>query len=118
MSQAQPGRESPKTHRVGEHWSGANPVPTIDKFLQRLEVDKQERKAHEEALAAKRREREEQGEEMAHKPRKTTGKTRMVTDPTTGKDIEVEDLDEDAMEAVKDPKVSMTPLAMVEHATD
>ncbi|KAI2926866.1 hypothetical protein CBS63078_2168 [Aspergillus niger] len=117
MSHAQPGRESPKTHRVGEHWSGANPVPTIDKFLQRLEVDKQERKAHEEALAAKRREREEQGEEMAHKPRKTTGKTRMVTDPTTGKDIEVEDLDEDAMEAVKDPKL-VVPNANLGKPTD
>ena len=73
-----------------------------------MEVDKQERKAHEEALIAKRKEQEERGEEIPHKPRRTSGKTRMVTDPTTGRDIEVEDLDEEAMDAVKDPKVCWT----------
>ncbi|RAH71540.1 C2 domain protein [Aspergillus aculeatinus CBS 121060] len=105
MAQATSGRESPKTHRMGEHWSGGNPVPTISHFMDRLEHDKQERKAHEETLAARKREREAQNQEMPHKPRETTGKTRMVTDPTTGKEIEVEDLDEDSMDAVKDPKL-------------
>ncbi|PWY87326.1 C2 domain protein [Aspergillus sclerotioniger CBS 115572] len=117
MAQPHNGRESPKTHRVGEHWSGANPVPTIGRFLERLEVDKQERKAHEEALIAKRKEQEERGEEIPHKPRRTSGKTRMVTDPTTGKEIEVEDLDEEAMDAVKDPKL-VVPNANVGKPTD
>ncbi|PYH87427.1 C2 domain protein [Aspergillus ellipticus CBS 707.79] len=111
------GRDSPRTHRVGEHWSGANPVPTIGRFLERLEVDKQERKEHEEALLARKKEREDRGEEIPHKPRKTTGKTRMVTDPTTGSEIEVEDLDEDSMDAVKDPKL-IVPNANVGKPTD
>lgn len=104
-------------HRVGEHWSAANPVPTIQKFMQHLESEKEERKAHEEEVTAKeiqaRQEREARGENLdeatAHKNREIPkGKTRMVTDPTTGKNIEVEDLDEESMEVVKNPTVRST----------
>ncbi|KAK1138827.1 hypothetical protein N8T08_001744 [Aspergillus melleus] len=111
------GTESPQQHRIGEHWSGHNPVPTIHKFLEHLEKDKQDRRIHEEALTAKeKREQEakearlkegkgeERGDVAPHRPRKVPkGKTRMVTDPTTGREIEVEDLDEDSMDAVKNP---------------
>lgn len=110
-------------HRVGEHWSAANPVPTVQKFMQHLETEKEERKAHEEEVTAKEREeqdqrnqKKEQGEKVeedeapAHKPRKVPkGKTRMVTDPTTGKEIEVEDQDEESMEPVKNPTVLPFP---------
>ncbi|KAA8648731.1 hypothetical protein EYZ11_004240 [Aspergillus tanneri] len=119
------GAESPRQRRVGEHWSGHNPVPTIQKFLEILEKDKQARKAHEESLAAREKEGEKQkksrskeeeakgedkgeghGETVPHRPRKVgKGRTRVVTDPTTGRDIEVEDLDEDSMEPVKNPKL-------------
>lgn len=102
-------------HRVGEHWSAANPVPTIQKFMQNLETEKEERKAHEEEVNRREQEarlqREARGEKIedettAHKNREIPkGKTRMVTDPTTGKDIEVEDLDEESMEVVKNPTV-------------
>lgn len=111
-------------HRVGEHWSAANPVPTIQKFMQHLETEKEERKAHEEEVVAKeqeeRRQKQERGEKIeddeetsAHKPRKVPkGKTRMVTDPTTGREIEVEDQDEESMETVKSPTV-LSFLALV-----
>lgn len=107
-------------HRVGEHWSAANPVPTIQKFMQHLESEKEERKAHEEEVTAKeiqaRQEREARGENLdettAHKNREIPkGKTRMVTDPTTGKNIEVEDLDEESMEVIKNPTVR-SPLSI------
>ncbi|KAF9883064.1 hypothetical protein FE257_004143 [Aspergillus nanangensis] len=106
------GAESPKNRRVGEHWSAQNPVPTINRFMEHLERDKQERKAHEEALGNKEKEKREKKasehpseDALPHRPRKTNGKTRMVTDPTTGRDIEVEDADEDSMNPVKDPKL-------------
>ena len=113
------GTESPRQHRIGEHWSGHNPVPTIHKFLEHLEKDKQDRKAHEQALTAKEKEehekektRKKEGktddreDAVPHRPRKVPkGKTRMVTDPTTGREIEVEDQDEDSMDTVKDPMV-------------
>ena len=99
-------------------------MPTIHKFLEHLEKDKQDRKAHEEALTAREKEEQEQkkarekegkpedrGDVVPHRPRKVPkGKTRMVTDPTTGREIEVEDQDEDSMDTVKDPMVLRPPL--------
>ncbi|KAB8239364.1 C2 domain protein [Aspergillus alliaceus] len=101
------GVDSPKHHRVGEHYGTHNPVPTIQRFLEHMERDKQDRKAHEEAVTAREKEEEARGEASPHKPRKRPGKgkTRMVTDPTTGRDIEVEDQDSDSMEVVKNPKL-------------
>ena len=107
------GPGSPKQHRVGEHWSAGNPIPTIQKFMQHLDVEKREREKHEQEITARQEEeskrkadRGEADEATAHKPRQVPkGKTRMVTDPTTGRDIEVEDQDEDSMETVKNPTV-------------
>ncbi|KAL4871679.1 hypothetical protein BDV12DRAFT_163551 [Aspergillus spectabilis] len=100
------GNQSPTQHRVGDHWSGNNPVPTIGRFIERLQADQKEREEHEKLTSA-RRQKEENAEGAApHRPRKVgKGRTREVTDPTTGREIEVEDLDEDAMEPVKDPKL-------------
>jgi hypothetical protein len=108
------GTSSPQQHRVGEHWSGTNPVPTIGKFIERLQADQKEREAHEQLMASKRQERQDaqlkqnkdDKDTYPHRPRKVgEGRTREVTDPTTGRQIEVEDLDENAMDPVKDPKL-------------
>ncbi|KAL4953787.1 hypothetical protein BDW69DRAFT_164491 [Aspergillus filifer] len=101
------GSQSPTQHRVGEHWSGNNPVPTIGRFMERLKADQKDRETHEQ-LTRERKQREQQQNEGAvpHRPQKVgQGRTREVTDPTTGREIEVEDLDESAMEPVKDPKL-------------
>ncbi|KAE8148758.1 hypothetical protein BDV25DRAFT_11996 [Aspergillus avenaceus] len=114
------GVDSPKHHRVGEHYGAHNPVPTIQKFLEHMERDKQDRKAHEEAVTAREREEEEAYEDAhPHKPRKRPGKgkTRMVTDPTTGREIEVEDQDSDSMDVVKNPKL-VVPNANLGKPTD
>lgn len=81
--------------------------------MQHLDVEKREREKHEQDITAKQEEeskrkadRGEADEATAHKPRQVPkGKTRMVTDPTTGRDIEVEDQDEDSMETVKNQTV-------------
>lgn len=106
------GSESPRNRRVGEHWSAQNPVPTIHRFLERMEQDKEARKAHEEELDAQEKARvtekkDAKPEAIPHRPRKSKGKTRVVTDPTTGRDIEVEDQDSDSMDAVKNAKVDV-----------
>ncbi|GAB1192265.1 hypothetical protein APSETT444_001454 [Aspergillus pseudonomiae] len=113
------GSDSPKHHRVGEHYGTHNPVPTIQKFLEHLEKDKQDRKAHEKVVTAREKEEEARGEAKPHKPRKRPGKgkTRMVTDPTTGREIEVEDQDADSMEVVKNPKL-VVPNANLGKPTD
>ncbi|KAL3479072.1 hypothetical protein BJX99DRAFT_268748 [Aspergillus californicus] len=102
------GSNSPSQHRVGEHWSGSNPVPTIGRFMERLQQDQKEREQHEQLVAARRQQQSaNKGDDSReHRPRRVgQGRTREVTDPTTGRDIEVEDLDSDSMDPVKDPKL-------------
>ncbi|KAL4921702.1 hypothetical protein BDW62DRAFT_174281 [Aspergillus aurantiobrunneus] len=100
------GTSSPNQHRVGEHWSGTNPVPTIGRFMERLQEDQREREAHEKTMASRKEKEVKDEGAVPHRPRKVgKGRTREVTDPTTGREIEVEDLDEEAMEPVKDPKL-------------
>ncbi|KAJ6189310.1 hypothetical protein N7519_004218 [Penicillium mononematosum] len=35
--------KAPQSHRVGEHWSGANPIPTISHFMEHIDAEKKER---------------------------------------------------------------------------
>lgn len=108
---------SPQNHRVGEHWSGANPVPTVQHFIEHLDKEKKERdrkideeRREKQAKAAEAKangQEEDQSDVHTHKVREVSKyKMRNVTDPTTGKEIGVEDQDESSMEAVKDPKVN------------
>lgn len=106
----------PQQQRVGGHWSGANPVPTVQHFVEHLDREKKERdlrideeRREKEAKAAEAKASGQDGEQsdvLTHKVREVSKyKMRNVTDPTTGKEIGVEDQDESSMEAVKDPKV-------------
>lgn len=117
----------PQSHRVGEHWSGANPIPTISNFMEHVDAEKKERdrRIDEEQRAKKERDArakaqktsgapleqagqkdQRDGDVVAHKPREVSeAKMRTVTDPTTGKDIGVEDQDETSMDSVKNPMV-------------
>lgn len=119
--------KSPQNRRVGEHWSGANPIPTIGHFMEHIDAEKKERdrRIDEEQKAKKERDAREKAQEtsgvppeqagqkdqkdgdvVAHKPREVSkAKMRTVTDPTTGKDIGVEDQDEMSMDTVKNPMV-------------
>lgn len=130
-AQQQPGE--PTRHHVGEHWSGANPVPTVQKFIEHLDEEKKERdkRIDDENQAktqakkeedARKKEKERRGEDpnetdstgevSKHKPREVSqAKIRTVTDPTTGKDIGVEDQDEESMETVKNPMVRISGIA-------
>ncbi|KAJ5089624.1 C2 membrane targeting protein [Penicillium argentinense] len=110
--------ESPQQHRVGEHWSGTNPVPTVQKFIEHLDQEKKERDRRIDEESKQKKERDQklkehdeegtQGDVSAHKAREVSqAKVRMVTDPTTGREIGVEDQDETSMDAVKDPKLTV-----------
>lgn len=124
MAAAGQGAADPNNHRVGEHWSGANPIPTVQKFVERLDVEKKERdhrideeeRARRQRAALKQNEQyksgrpndESQTEVKAHEAREVAqANVRMVTDPTTGKEIGVEDQGPHSMEAVTDPKVCL-----------
>ncbi|KAJ6048462.1 uncharacterized protein N7446_011145 [Penicillium canescens] len=119
------GEESkaPQSRRVGDHWSGANPIPTIHNFMEHIDAEKKERDRRidgenriKKEEAARKKGAEDSGEQpeakdgdvVAHKAREVSqAKVRTVTDPTTGKDIGVEDQDETSMETVKNPTLTV-----------
>lgn len=108
-----------QNHRVGQNWSGGNPIPTVQKFVEHLDRDKKERdqRIDEENRAKKQHAKQsgtgggqdggKNGEAVAHQAREISqANVRTVTDPTTGRDIGVEDQNEKSMDAIRDPKVS------------
>jgi hypothetical protein len=89
----------------GSHYSGANPIPNIQRFVESLDADKKERDARiEENLRAKRAE----NGVIDHKPSQATksGTRKVVTDPTTGRNVEIEDVNKDFMKAADNPIVN------------
>jgi hypothetical protein len=89
----------------GGHYSGANPIPNIQKFVQSLDADKKDRDARiEEDLRAK----QAQNAVADHKSSRSAGVSgtrKTVTDPTTGRDVEIEDVNADFMKAAENPIV-------------
>lgn len=88
----------------GKPWSGNNPIPNIKQFVENLDKNKKERDQQIDA-DAKVPNQSKNGEVHAHQnaPKQTGGKT--VLDPTTGKQVVIEDVGKDFMKAVKDPQV-------------
>jgi hypothetical protein len=90
----------------GGHYSGTNPIPNIQKFVQSLDADKRERDARiDEQTKAKKT----QDGVVDHQPSPTgkSGTRKKVTDPTTGRDVEIEDVNEDFLKAVDSPIVCL-----------
>lgn len=92
----------------GGHYSGANPIPNIQRFVESLDKDKKERDAKiNEQLKARAAQGRDGGDAIDHKPGKAavSGTRKTVTDPTTGREVEIEDVNEDFMRSVKNPQV-------------
>lgn len=96
----------------GSHYSGTNPVPNIQRFVENLDSEKKERdrKIDEESKAKRgQRASAKDGIDVKdHEAKQPTGVPRSrktVTDPTTGKQVQIEDVNADFMGAVDNPKV-------------
>jgi hypothetical protein len=91
-------------HKPGGHYSGANPVPTVRKFIENLDKDKaaRDRKLDEESAN-----KAKSGEAVPHKVQKAgvEGTQQTVTDPTTGREVVIEDVNKVMMNQVNDPTV-------------
>jgi hypothetical protein len=79
-------------HGPGGYYSGKNKIPTVDKFLSSLDKDKKARDAEIDAAARqKQADRAGKGgaEAVPHQPSPPQKGGKQVTDPVTGKEIEV-----------------------------
>lgn len=93
----------------GGHYSGRNPVPNIQKFIENMDRDKKTRDAQFMAQQTS-----QSGEVQAHKDKRTgapQGSRKTVTDPTTGRQVQIEDVDENFMDAALNPKASQTAIS-------
>lgn len=99
--------------KPGGYWSEANPVPTIQQFIAELDAGKAERdrQIDEEVRKKTTPQKQPTGAAVPHRKPvpKTKAKGRVVTDPTTGTEVEIDDVDENFMKAVRDPQVRFYP---------
>ncbi|KAI0532227.1 hypothetical protein GGR58DRAFT_490955 [Xylaria digitata] len=98
--------EKEHVHPGGAHYSGANRIPNIKEFAAALDRDKQERDAKIDAdLKANKRNKdiEEHRNENGH----LAGHGRVVTDPVTGKEVQIDDVNVNFKKAVEDPLLSI-----------
>lgn len=95
-------------HAPGGHYSGTNKIPTVNQFLERLDGDKKKRDKEIDQQRAARESKRESGEVQPHQEQlrpKENQKT--VTDPTTGQEVVIEDVNKDMVERAKNPVVSI-----------
>ena len=105
------------------HYSGHNPVPNIKKFVESLDKEKKQRdKNIEEETAAKRARGgptagSDVRDHVEDKPKGVAGSRKKVTDPVTGREVEIEDVNANFMKAVEDPQVCMVKGLTLPHLT-
>lgn len=90
------------------HYSGHNPIPTVKQFVENLDRDKAERDRRiDEAAKAKKigTAGADVQDHVEDKPKAKPGSRKVVTDPVTGNQVEIEDVNADFMKAVENPQV-------------
>ena len=96
---------------VPGHYSGQNKIPDIKTFVSNLDREKRNRdKDLDENHEAEQRRKARGGSEATpHTPTKAgkEGTLKTVTDPTTGNQVQIEDVDANFMRAVEEPKLSV-----------
>lgn len=96
-------------HAPGGHYSGANPVPTVKKFIENLDKDKADRDRKLDEQDKERRKQVATGEATPHQAQKAgiEGTQKVVTDPTTGREVTIEDVNKSMMDQVENPTLSV-----------
>lgn len=92
--------DAQQQHAPGGHYSGHNKIPTVNQFIERLDRDKKERD--------QKIDTGKTGDVRAHQQSDLhAGENQQkVTDPTTGKEVVIEDVNKDMVKMAKDPVVS------------
>lgn len=97
----------------GGHYSGHNPIPTVKQFVENLDKDKKERDRQIDAQAAAARQGKTgqnattASDAQPHKMQKRSveGTEKTVTDPTTGNQVTISDVNKSMMAEVEDPHI-------------
>ncbi|KAH8717038.1 hypothetical protein GQ44DRAFT_742116 [Phaeosphaeriaceae sp. PMI808] len=104
-------------HVPGGHYSGHNPIPTVRQFVENLDKDKKnrDRQLDEQAAAEKQAQKSGKttdpnvtsGEAQAHRMQKRSvdGTKKVVTDPVTGNQVTISDVDKSMMKEVENPHI-------------
>ncbi|KAL8672751.1 MAG: hypothetical protein Q9168_002805 [Polycauliona sp. 1 TL-2023] len=95
-------------HKPGGYYSGKNKIPDIKTFVRNLDADKKDR---DQRLDEQRKANASHpnGDAKPHQPTNAgvEGTRKTVRDPTTQRDVQIEDVDADFMKAVEDPQLSV-----------
>src|ERR1700753_2047435 len=89
-------------------YSGANPIPTVQEFIERLDIGKKERdeEIDKEETVKKPAAKQETPEAVAPSQPLQAGKgQKVVTDPVTGNEVVIENAQKSMAKEVNDPKV-------------
>ncbi|KAL8934608.1 MAG: hypothetical protein Q9216_005820 [Gyalolechia sp. 2 TL-2023] len=103
-------------HKPGAYYSGRNKIPDIKTFVQNLDKDKRER---DQQLDDARKADQGKGEAKPHQVSKAgkEGTRKTVRDPTTQKEVQIEDVDANFMKAVENPQLSVPNVNLGKDAT-
>ncbi|CAK7567009.1 MAG: hypothetical protein SEPTF4163_004966 [Sporothrix epigloea] len=94
----------------GQHYSGTNRIPNIKQFIDSLDKDKKARDADIDTFQQQKKQQQGKNGEISEHTDSSAVKgkrQRIVTDPITGKEVEIDDMDGKLLEAVKDPMLSI-----------
>jgi|TARA_R110002003_G_scaffold9_10_gene434 hypothetical protein len=109
----------------GGHYSGHNPIPTVRQFVENLDKDKKERDRQIDQQTVAERQGKTSGQKATtasgaqpHQMQKRSieGTEKTVTDPTTGNQVTISDVNKSMMSEVEDPHI-VVPNANLEKAT-
>lgn len=96
-------------HAPGGHYSGHNRIPTVNQFIQKLDKDKASRDQKiDQDSKAKAAARQGGGDVQPHQEQlRPAANQKTVTDPTTGKEIIIEDVNQDMVNSAFNPVLSV-----------
>ncbi len=101
--------EPPQKAGPGGHYSGKNPIPTVKQFIENLDKDKKNRdkQLDEQALQGNQSQKQNQGDVQPHQAiqKHVKGTEKTVTDPTTGNQVVIADVNKEMMKEVENPHV-------------
>jgi hypothetical protein len=104
---------------ASRYYSGANPVPTVKEFVEKLDITKNERdkkidedekkqKGQETKELQERKHEQQQATQRSPTPQLVAGKhQKIVTDPVTGNEVVIEHAKKDVIKDVRSPMVRL-----------